>query len=122
VRQMVRVNWVKPRDGGWFSLRRLKLETVVRLGGCYVIWEAGQPSTAVRVGQGIIPNRLGEHRRDRLIMEYGPSDSLYVTWTILPENLWDGVEVFLAQYYEPLVGVRYPEASPIRVNLPGEFE
>ena len=117
---MLRVKWIGAKGGGWCSLKRLNLDSVYVETGIYVIWKPGDPSRVVRVGQGVIVDRLGHHRNDRVIMQYDSNGSLRVTWAAVPERHLDGVEAFLAEAYEPLVGERFPQAAPIEVNLPGE--
>lgn len=86
-------------------------------GGVYVIWHEGQPSRVVKVGQGDIRNRLTSHRNDKSITKYNISGVLRVTWAIVPVAQRDGVERFLGDCYKPLIGDRFPNATPIKVNL-----
>ncbi len=71
----------------------------------------------MRVGQGIIRNRLAEHQKDSEILRYGVH-GLHVTWAPVSKEFRDGVENFLGQQLLPLVGSRFPEVSPIAVNFP----
>ncbi len=80
--------------------------------GVYVIWSG---SSTVRVGQGIIRDRLGKHRNDRAITAY---PSLLVTWAPVEKNYRDGVERYLANTLKPKVGDAFPDTIPIAVNLP----
>jgi len=73
----------------------------------------------VYVGQGNIRDRLGRHRDDPRIQAY-TKFGLYTTWASVESAKRDGVETYLADFYQPLVGERRPDAAPIRVNLPGE--
>jgi hypothetical protein len=103
-------------DGHWCSLDLLNLEPLGHTGGVYAIWHEGNPSRIVRVGQGNIADRLAAHRRDPKIAAYRAFGTLRVTWAVLPEWMWDGVERYLAEYLQPLVGDAFPDVLPIAVN------
>lgn len=60
------------------------------------------------------------HRADVEITRHRSGGTLYVTWAEVPQAYLDGVERFLAYYYQPLEGDRFPDAVPIAVNLPGQ--
>ena len=108
------LQWVKLKSGEWPNLETVNLENVT-VTGVYVIWNSlGQ---AVRVGQGDIVSRLYAHRRDGQILAHKQA-GLYVTWAAVPSAYLDGVELYLAQQCNPLVGDRFPKASPLHVNLP----
>ena len=91
------------------------------LEGVYVIWRAGGIiPVAVYVGQGIIKNRLYAHRNNPDILQYSTQTSpLYVAWAEVPWGPRTGVEMFLHNELNPLVG-EPPQGNPIpvRVNLP----
>lgn len=107
--------WKRCGDDWHFcDLRRLALENVSD-GGVYVIWHEGNPGRVVRIGQGDIAERLAAHRRDTEILDYG---KLRVTWAKLPASQRDGVERYLAETWDPLVGDAFPKAKPIAVNSP----
>ena len=88
--------------------------------GIYIIWYQnywGNPVT-VRVGQGDIKARLSEHRLDPAIRKHA-YNGLYVSWTpILFAYQRNGVERYLGNTLNPLVGSNYPVATPKQVNLP----
>ena len=88
--------------------------------GVYFIWCAGNPSTNVRTGQGIIGARLVAHRADPMIMRHRTKGTMYVTWAAVPANQRDGVERYLADMYQPVEGDRFPDVVPLVVNLPGQ--
>ena len=110
---MVQVNWVKSTGGDYLDLHRVDLSNVAAF-GVYVIWKNGQPGPVVRVGQGIIKDRLILHRQDSKILAHRP---LLVTWAVVSASQSDGVERFLADHYKPLVGDAFPDVFPIQVNL-----
>jgi hypothetical protein len=85
--------------------------------GVYIIWHGGNQPCTVRVGQGIIRDRIAQHRQDRDILAY-QNLGLYVTWASVPGNQRDGVERYLGDQLSPKVGSRRPDVSPITVNLP----
>lgn len=114
------VDWIKCRGGSWCRLNTLNLNSghFDNLEGVYLIWYGGTNPRAVYVGQGNIRERLSAHRQNEIIQEYKNFGTLLVTWAEVPADLCDGVEVFLVNAYNPLVGERFPDAYPITVNLP----
>ena len=88
------------------------------LAGVYVIWHGGQNPRWVRVGKGMIRDRLTAHRADSAVLAYGKFGTLFVSWAEVPTACRDGVESFLAESLKPLVGDRFPDCDPIPVNLP----
>ena len=127
IRELV-LNWVKCDGGAWSELapnaRWCALESVdlssITESGVYVIWVAGR---CVYVGQGRIADRLVEHRSLSAdasweILGYRRYGTLGVTWASVDEHDRDGIEAFLADVYEPLVGSRRPDVPRIPVNLP----
>jgi len=113
------VSWVKCTGNKWCELNTVNLQhaSLNNLEGVYVIWHGGSNPATVRVGQGRIRDRLAAHRQDREIQAYA-SLELYVTWARVDERYQDGVEAYLAQQLRPKVGERFPERTPIPVNLP----
>lgn len=109
------VNWIKCNNNNWCKLSSVNLDNVVAV-GVYVIWKPGNPSKAIRVGQGNIKDRLSEHRDNAAITKYG--NDLLVTWATVNQAYLDGIERYLAERYAPLVGDRFPDVQPIAVNLP----
>lgn len=85
--------------------------------GVYVIWHAGNQAQTVRVGQGIIRDRIAQHRQDSQILAYR-NLGLFVTWASVPAYQRDGVERYLGDQLAPKVDDRLPDAVPIQVNLP----
>lgn len=115
----LQVTWGKCGGGKWCRLNTVDLSSeAFNVAGVYLIWRGGD-SKMVYVGQGDVRDRLGRHRKDPRIQKYAES-VLYVTWASVPAAKRDGVEAYLAKVYNPLVGERRPDASPISVNLPGK--
>lgn len=82
--------------------------------GVYIIWQG--KGAIIRVGQGVIRDRLSEHRKDTTISAY---NNLFVTWASVPSQYRDGVERYLANRLNPVVGERFPKVTaPSEVNLP----
>ncbi len=114
--QSITLNWEHCEGNVWCSLARLNLEHPYfqDLEGVYVIW-----STAgkwIRVGQGLIADRLRAHRSDPTISNYG---ELLVTWAQVSPMYRDRVERYLGDTLRPLVGSAFPNVLPLVVNLPG---
>ena len=114
----MQVNWIK-HNSGWYRLDELDLNSshFNHMIGVYVICYGGNNPRAVRVGQGLIRHRLQAHRLDSQVQAYNHF-SLYAAWARVPEDSLNGVEAFLAQQLNPLVGQRFPDVPIIPVNLP----
>lgn len=113
---MLQVLWNKNQTD-WYSFEKYKFSNISTI-GVYMIWYAGNPGRTVRIGQGTIGTRLTEHKQNNTILSYRNYGELFVTWAAVPQQSLDGVERYLAENYDPLVGDRFPEAYPIAVNLP----
>ena len=113
------VEWNKCKGDKWCSLNGVDLSNghFDGMEGVYVIWHGGPTLKAVRVGKGIIRNRLTAHRQDKEIQAY-LALGLFVTWASVDARSRDGVEAFLADALDPLVGERFPDVVPVPVNLP----
>ena len=113
------LNWMKCVGDVWCKLNAVNLDHrhFDGLEGVYVIWHGGTAASVVYVGQGMIRDRLREHRRDESIQEFKEFD-LYVTWARVDQTKRDGVERYLADFWKPLVGDRHPDAKPLAVNSP----
>jgi len=115
---MYTYNWAKLANGLYCPLRTLDLTNVMSTLGVYVIWHSGLKPHAVRVGQGIIGTRLGEHRADPEILACEVLGQLVASWINPPAAHLDGLENYLGNLLQPIVGSRFPIAEPIAVNLP----
>ena len=114
------VHWNKCQDNVWCNLLTVDLEHehFNNMEGVYIIWHDGTEPAYVRVGQGVIRERLATHRQDQDVLAY-KQYGLYVTWAQVAASHRDGVERYLAETLRPKIGSRFPEAIPIAVNLPG---
>lgn len=117
---MKQLNWIQCSDGRWCDLLNLDLSNdhFDNLAGVYAIWHEGVTPRYVRVGQGIVRERLAEHQSNPRIAAYSKHGPLRVTWAKASVNELDGLEAYLAQACNPLEGKRYPACAPIRCNLP----
>src|SRR5579885_3656927 len=113
------ITWNKCQGEVWGHLNRVDLSHghFDRMEGVYVIWHGGPDPKTVRVGQGIIKDRLAAHRNDPDIQAHSAKE-LFVTWAAVAASARDGVEAFLAEALKPLVGDRFPDVAPVAVNLP----
>jgi hypothetical protein len=108
-------NWVKESNGLFYRLSVIDCSEI-ECTGVYIIFNQDR---VIKVGQGDVGARLACHQCDLCITQHSKVYSpLYVTWAQLPIKYLDGAEVFLANYYRPIVGERFPNVQPIRVNLP----
>ncbi|MBY0473312.1 hypothetical protein K2Q00_03475 [Patescibacteria group bacterium] len=85
--------------------------------GVYIIWHGGLSPAVVRIGQGIIRDRLASHRDDPTIMAYKHL-GLFVTWAPVHSSKLDAVERYLADTWKPKVGDRFPNVLPLAVTSP----
>jgi hypothetical protein len=114
---MLQLNWIKSTQGNWLGFHRANLNGVTTH-GVYIIWHAGNPGRVVRVGQGDIAARLNAHRQDQEVCGYAQRGELYVTWASVAAAYVDGVERYLADTWDPLVGDAWPDCAPMAVNSP----
>ena len=113
---MITLQGIRYTTGRWCPLVELNLADshFENLTGVYVIWQGN--GSVIRVGQGVIRDRLSQHRQDQQIIAY---PNLLVTWAKVSDYyLLDGVERYLANMFNPKIGDRFPNVDPIEVNLP----
>ena len=122
------VNWTRnTQNNEWFDFLKLNLDSPYfsNKKGVYVIWYTSPlAAKVVRLGSGNIAERLKEHRSNQDILKYSGLGQMKVSWIIADNNpVKDsdllGIEAFLANHYSPLIGDRYPDVTPIQVNLIG---
>lgn len=111
--------WMTCADGTWCSFEKVDLSASCfdGLEGVYVIWYNGHPGRTIWVGQGLVRERLEVHRQEPGITRYSDR-GLLVSWASVYRPFRDGVERFLGETLNPLVGARFPDSAPIEVNLP----
>ena len=114
---MQTIHWVKSGANTWLDFQTFNLSTDHGI-GVYVIWHAGNPSKVVYVGQGDIASRLRTHRNNTSITSYAKHGTLKITWARVQPHQLDGVERYLANTWNPLVGDAHPDVNPIAVNSP----
>lgn len=105
-------------DSHWCSFTNLTLSSINDTVGVYIIWHEGNPGRVVYVGQGDVAKRLCVHRNNKEITDYGKNGALRVTWASVPVGLMGGIERYLADKWNPLVGDAHPDVVPIAVNSP----
>jgi hypothetical protein len=116
---MIKVAWAQPAPSSWFALRR-DFSGLGKALGVYAIWHDGNPGKYVRVGQGLLAARLAVHQTEPTILAYERFGVLRVTWATVPAGSdRDRIERYLAETLKPLVGDRFPDVTPLAVNLPG---
>ena len=94
--------------------------------GVFIVRQADGP--AVIVGQGEIKDRLSTLQRNRRVLGYdSPGSPLLATWGIVQGMIQtrmlysaqlDGIERYLAETLQPLIGKSYPDVAPVPVPLP----
>lgn len=113
------LDWIKCSGNQWCSLNNVDLSHshFDNMEGVYIIWHGGNSPATVRVGQGIIKDRLAVHRKDSQVQAYAEL-GLFVTWAQVSAKYRDGIEAYLAQKLNPKVGERFPTVDSLQVNLP----
>lgn len=119
---MYALNWNKcqgSKGSVWCPFLTVNLghPSLQGVNGVYIIWHSGPTPWTVYVGQGNIAERLGQHRRERGILQYSPL-GLFVTWASVPWHSTDGIERYLADVLKPKEGQIHPNVPAIEVNLP----
>ena len=117
----VKVEWMQCQADNWCPFDDLDLSTVDSEGVYIIGCEYEGHIITVYVGQGDVADRIDCHRSNDEITEYRESGPLYVTWADVSARRRDGVERFLADELDPLVGSAHPDVDPIEVNLPGNW-
>jgi hypothetical protein len=118
----MQVNWVRGFNNSWYSLNSIYLDNprLDYLRGIYVIWHDAVKPRYLVVGQGIIRDKLKEHKKNTAIQTYAVY-GLYATWAVVNKDELDGVENYLFSRLNPAFGTRCPDCKPITVNLPHEL-
>lgn len=113
------LNWIKCGGQQWCDFLKLSLDHphFNNLEGVYIIWHGGSNASVVRVGQGVIRERLMVHREDPAILKY-KDFNLFATWAAVSTLYRDGVERYLAEKWNPKVGDKFPDSPAIEVNSP----
>lgn len=112
--------WTKCQGDVWGSLINVDLAHpyLDNIEGVYIIWHGGRNPRVVRVGQGVVRDRLNVQRKNKAILQYTNSGPLRTTWATVDARYRDGVERYLTERLEPLVEDRLLTVPPIEVNLP----
>ena len=117
---MLQLDWEICDTDDWCPLYAVDLTNPYfdNLGGVYIIFYLGsgkRKGKVVRVGQGVIMDRIAAHREEWQIKAHRQRD-LLITWAPVPYLQRDGVERYLASKWHPLVDARVPNVTSILVN------
>jgi hypothetical protein len=86
------------------------------LTGVFLIWKGEDKHDIIKVGKGLIREKLTAMKTDSEVQEYG--SELFVTWAeIIPGNL-NGVEAYLCKELHPRIQENLNGSEVIMVNLP----
>jgi len=115
------LNWIRCEGDHWCNLLTLNLKHphFDALEGVYIIWHGAPDPRVVYIGQGVIKERLEEHRNDPSFGGF-IDRGLFATWASVAVSSRNGVERYLADKWMPILGERRPDANPIEVNSPWE--
>ena len=77
---MFPLNWINGKVSKKSALLELNLshKQFDGMEGVYVIWHGSAQPRVVRIGQGVIKDRLGDHRQDKKILRFAVH-GLFVT-------------------------------------------
>ena len=115
---MLRLEWQKCKKDVWCPLDTVDLgHAAFNVTGVYVIWQEGGAAETVRVGHGLIRDRLMAHRKDPEVQAFA-RHGLFFTWAKVSPPQCSGVEAYLADMLKPRVKSHSPTARPIPVNFP----
>lgn len=94
----------------------------VSISGVYILWTGIDNRTVLKVGSGIIKDKLEAHLRDPEVQAYKPT-KLYVTWAstvpvIGAKEIQKGAEKFLDIVFKPKLAAHLPDVDLVMVNLP----
>jgi hypothetical protein len=72
----------------------------------------------IRIGHGVVGDRLKTHREDQNIVEYSQYGALKTTWAIFDadDKAIAGVDAYLHDYYRPIFDKRPQNVDPIPVT------
>lgn len=112
------LDWCKCKYSSRCRLNHLKLDNNYFDGlvGVFVIWSGNDMKNIVKIGKGIIRDRLFEERKNKKIQVYGPD--IFVTWAIVPNVFLEGIESYLNNILKPVIQNNVNSYNPIIVNLP----
>jgi hypothetical protein len=115
----MQLDWNNCEGDEWCPLNTVNLahSHFADMEGVYIIWHSGETPATVRVGQGVIKDRIAAHRNDSEVQAFVNLE-LYVTWASVSQASLDGIEAYLAERLNPKVGERFPDREHIEVNLP----
>ena len=95
----------------------------VGINGIYIIWTGiDNNRTVLKVGSGIIKDKLAEDLKDPEVQAHKPT-RLYVTWAstlsvIGAEEIQKGIEKFLGVVFKPKLKENLSDVDLVMVNLP----
>ena len=92
------------------------------ISGVYIIWAGIEDRIVLKIGSGIIKDKLAADLRDPEVQAYKPA-RLYVTWAstlsvIGPEEIQKGIEKFLGVVFKPKLSENLPDVDIVMANLP----
>ncbi|HVO73440.1 MAG TPA: hypothetical protein VMT35_05425 [Ignavibacteriaceae bacterium] len=86
------------------------------LTGVYLIWQGEDKRNVIKVGKGLIREKLAAMRIDKKVQEFGPD--LFVTWGEVSPDKLNGVEAYLFKEFHPIIQEELNGTETISVNLP----
>lgn len=116
---MQQLTWIKCQGEVWCKLNavRLEHEHFNNRHGVYLIWHGGPAPATLKVGHGLIRDRLTQERTNPEVQKFD-NLGLFATWAAVPNEQIDGVLAFLAQKLNPIIKNPITPAVAIEVNVP----
>ncbi|MEK7859665.1 MAG: GspE/PulE family protein [Elusimicrobiota bacterium] len=115
------VFWNTCRGQAWCELFAIDLEGPHFDGmeGVYVVWYGGRQPQILRIGQGLVRDRIREDRVEPEILKHR-DEGLFVTWAKVERVARDGVFRFLVEALQPKLKAEFKPVLALVVNLPGQ--
>jgi hypothetical protein len=95
------VEWQRHAEGHWCQLEKLDPPPPAEP-GVYIIWHGGARPRVLRVGHGVLADRLAELGEDPRLCSYRRYGTLFVTWAEISQDLARGAAKYIANRFRPV--------------------
>ena len=113
------LNWAITFENTWPVFDTLAMPQAGSVHGVYIIWWGNADPDVLYVGSGDVGSRLWAHASDHRFVEYQRNGlRLSCTWAEVDPRQIHGAERFLGDKLQPRFGEKFPQDTPIPVNLP----
>lgn len=116
---MLTLNWARTSANTWPAFDTLEMPRAGSGDGVYIIWWGNTDPDVLYVGAGDVGDRLWYRAGDHRLVDYQRSGlHLSCTWAAVDPRQIHGVERFLGDKLQPRFSEKFPQVTPIPVNLP----